>query len=86
MSNPDEQPTSAINGALFALGVLLLLPGVCTVFYAAQAIAEGDFIRLATRDPYFQSCSTCGASAWSSRSAVPFWSGTRCAAAAPPAG
>jgi len=54
MSSPDQQPMSAVNALLLALGILLLLPGVCTVFFAAQAIAEGDFIRLATRDPYFQ--------------------------------
>ena len=54
MSSPDQQPMSPVNALLLALGILLLLPGVCTVFYAAQAIAEGDFIRLATRDPYLQ--------------------------------
>jgi hypothetical protein len=54
MTYPDEQPASPLNALLLALGILLLLPGGCTVFYAAQEIAAGDFIRLATRDPYFQ--------------------------------
>ena len=54
MSSPDQQSMSAANALLLALGILLLLPGVCTVYYAAQEIAAGNFIRRATRDPYFE--------------------------------
>jgi len=54
MSSPDQQSMSAANALLLALGILLLLPGVCTVYYAAQVIAEGDFIRRASRDPYLE--------------------------------
>ena len=54
MSSPDQRSLSAVNALLLALGILLLLPGVCTVYYAAQVIAEGDFIRRASRDPYLE--------------------------------
>ena len=54
VSSPDQQPMSAVNALLLGLGVLLLVPGVCTVFFAAQIIAEGDFIRRASRDPYLE--------------------------------
>ena len=43
-----------VTMTLVAVGVLLLLPGACSLLFAVQVIAEGDFIRLAARDPYFQ--------------------------------
>ena len=45
---------SPMHVVLILLGILLLLPGLCTVFYAFQVIAAGDLVRLVTRDPYFQ--------------------------------
>lgn len=39
---------------LIVIGVILLLPGLCTLVFAAQILATEDIVRLATRDPYFQ--------------------------------
>jgi len=54
MSDQQPQPMSALGVALVGLGVLLLLPGLCALVFAAQMVATEDVVRLATRDPYFQ--------------------------------
>jgi hypothetical protein len=56
MSNkrPDPGPRSIVTLLLGLVGVLLLLPGLCAVIFAADVIAKGEFIRLVTRDPFFQ--------------------------------
>jgi hypothetical protein len=52
--NAGQTRHDGMTVALVVVGIVLLLPGACSLFFAAQVIAEGDFIRLATRDPYFQ--------------------------------
>lgn len=45
---------SALGIAMIGVGSVLLLPGLCAVFFAAHMAATEDVVRLATRDPYFQ--------------------------------
>jgi len=54
MSDQQRRPVSALNVAMIVVGALLLLPGLCALFFVAQTIATEDVVRLATRDPYFQ--------------------------------
>ena len=54
MSEQQRRPVSALNVVMIVVGALLLLPGLCALFFVAQTIATEDVVRLATRDPYFQ--------------------------------
>ena len=54
MSEQQRRPVSALNVVMIVVGALLLLPGLCVLFFVAQTIATEDVVRLATRDPYFQ--------------------------------
>jgi len=47
-------PNPGVTALMVVLGIILLLPGLCTVYFVAQTVATQDVVRLATRDPYFQ--------------------------------
>jgi len=51
---PPPAPRPGVTVLLVVLGVILLLPGLCSLVVAAQVIATDDIVRLATRDPFFQ--------------------------------
>ena len=43
-----------VTALLTVIGVILLVPGVCVVFMAAQMLSAGDVVRQVTRDPIVQ--------------------------------
>jgi len=54
---PEAQKSAAspvLTMVMFAVGGVLLLPGLCSLVFALQFIATDDIVRLVTRDPYFQ--------------------------------
>ena len=53
---PQESRPTVAARVLLVLGGLLLLPGACSIFFAASMFLSGprDFLRQVERDPYMQ--------------------------------
>jgi hypothetical protein len=43
-----------VSAVMIVVGILLLLPGACALYFLAAEIVSGNLVRLVTRDPYFQ--------------------------------
>jgi len=51
---PRAARSSVLTVVMFVAGIVLLLPGLCTMVVAANIVATEDVVRLVTSDPYFQ--------------------------------
>jgi thiol:disulfide interchange protein len=52
--HPPAPPSAAVTALLIVIGVILLLPGLCTVVVAVQFVPTENVVQSAARDPFFQ--------------------------------